>query len=80
MRRGPVQDRTVIFKNRRSQRLGLSELFQLLHSGERTKQKKRAVSAEGEGPGQRLLILFLFLAVCYESGKPGIINMRDPSK
>lgn len=21
----------------------------------------------------------MFLAVCYESGKPGIINMRDPS-
>ena len=61
MRRGPVQDRTVILKRQQTlstaRRHSLSELFQLFHFcvpsidyRERTKQKKRAVSAEGEGP------------------------------
>lgn len=45
-------------------------------------KKKRAVSAEGEGPATAETTdpPLVPIAVCYESGKPGILNMRDPSK
>lgn len=46
--------------------------------GEQTKKRGPSQRKEKDLQRQRLLTLFLFLAVYYESGKPGIINMRDP--
>ena len=59
MRRGPVQDRTVPLQRQQTLStarrhsllfLSYSSFFMISCHGEQTKQKKRAVSAEGEGP------------------------------
>ncbi len=82
MRRGPVQDRTVPLQRQQTlstaRRHSISELFQLLHDFVREQTKQKKGPKEKDLQRQRLLTPFLFLAVCYESGKPGILNMRDP--
>ena len=83
------QSKIVLFlykDNRRSQRLGAtlflsySSFFMISCRGEQRKKRGPSQQKEKDLQRQRLLTLFLFLAVCYESGKPGILNMRDSSK
>ncbi|WJZ94438.1 hypothetical protein VitviT2T_013298 [Vitis vinifera] len=73
--------------NRTTFRVGLRHFLQTLPSFFRAAVNKQNKKEKGSSQRkkkdlqrQRLLTLFLFLAVCYESGKPGILNMRDPSK
>ena len=80
MRRGPVQDRTLPLQREQTlstaRRHSLSEslyysFFMISCRGEQTKEFQRK-----EKDLQRLPPpLLVPIAVCYESGKPGILNI-----